>query len=106
MALYDILPHSEQVHYNRNVGGQLFHRALGVSAIAVMVTRRRLFNPLIDHRPLQMVSFLKQQLSAQHIKKDAPSMIEHTLATVAMQVTFDKEQNLARYLYYVRNPVP
>jgi predicted amidohydrolase len=29
------------------------------------------------------------------------SMVEHILATVAMQVAYDKEQNLARYLYYM-----
>ncbi len=28
-------------------------------------------------------------------------MVEHILATVSMQVTFDKKQNLARYLYYM-----
>jgi len=29
------------------------------------------------------------------------SMVEHILATVAMQVSYDKEQNLSRYLYYM-----
>ena len=28
-------------------------------------------------------------------------MVEHVLATVSMQVAFNKEQNLSRYLHYM-----
>jgi predicted amidohydrolase len=32
-------------------------------------------------------------------------MVEHVLATVAMRVAFNKQQNLSRYLYYLDRAV-